>query len=68
MAYNSTNNKGERTFLMIKPDGVQRGLVGNIIKRFEIKGFKLIGLKFMWVSMQLISQPTFSGVLNKFNR
>ncbi len=35
----------ERTFIMIKPDGVQRGLVGDIIKRFETKGFKLVALK-----------------------
>ena len=35
----------ERTFIMIKPDGVQRGLVGEIIKRFETKGFKLVALK-----------------------
>lgn len=40
----------ERTFIMIKPDGVQRGIVGEIIKRFEAKGFKLVGMKFMWVS------------------
>ena len=40
----------ERTFIMVKPDGVQRGLVGKIIKRFEQKGFKLVAMKFMWVS------------------
>lgn len=40
----------ERSFLMIKPDGVQRGIVGEIIKRFEAKGFKLVAMKFMWVS------------------
>lgn len=40
----------ERTFIMVKPDGVQRGLVGKIIKRFEAKGFKLVALKFTWVS------------------
>lgn len=39
----------ERTFIMIKPDGVQRGLVGKIIERFEQKGFKLVAMKFMWV-------------------
>ena len=39
----------ERTFIMIKPDGVQRGLVGDIIKRFEQKGFKLVALKLMQV-------------------
>ena len=35
----------ERTFIAIKPDGVQRGLVGNILGRFERKGFKLVALK-----------------------
>ncbi|KAM4624045.1 NME/NM23 nucleoside diphosphate kinase 2a [Polymixia lowei] len=35
----------ERTFIAIKPDGVQRGLIGEIIKRFEVKGFKLVGMK-----------------------
>ena len=34
---------------MVKPDGVQRGLVGEIVKRFEQKGFKLVALKFMKV-------------------
>ena len=41
----------ERTFIMIKPDGVQRGLVGDIIKRFEQKGFKLVAMKFMQVNL-----------------
>ena len=47
----SSNMAGinERTFIMIKPDGVQRGLVGDIIKRFEKKGFKLVAMKFMQV-------------------
>ena len=40
----------ERTFIMIKPDGVHRGLIGDIIKRFEQKGFKLVAMKFMHVS------------------
>lgn len=35
----------EQTFLMIKPDGVQRGLIGEIIRRFERKGLKLVALK-----------------------
>ena len=43
----------ERTFLMIKPDGVQRNLVGEIIQRFEAKGFTLVGLKMMQVSREL---------------
>ena len=37
----------EQTYIMIKPDGVQRGLVGDIIARFEKKGFKLSALKMM---------------------
>ena len=32
----------ERTFLMVKPDGVQRGLIGEIVSRFERKGLKLV--------------------------
>lgn len=36
---------GERTYIMIKPDGVQRGLVGEIISRFEKRGFFLRALK-----------------------
>ena len=35
----------ERTFIAIKPDGVQRGYIAEIIGRFEKKGFKLVGLK-----------------------
>ena len=35
----------ERTFIAIKPDGVQRGLIGKIVKRFEERGFKLVALK-----------------------
>lgn len=39
------STKTERTFIAVKPDGVQRGLVGEIIARFERKGFKLVALK-----------------------
>ncbi|KAJ8966186.1 hypothetical protein NQ314_003690 [Rhamnusium bicolor] len=46
----------ERSFIMIKPDGVQRGLVGKIIKKFEQKGFKLVALKFVWPSEDLLRQ------------
>ncbi|MEY3256516.1 MAG: nucleoside-diphosphate kinase [Cyanobacteriota bacterium] len=46
----------ERTFIAIKPDGVQRGLAGEIIRRFETKGFTLVGLKFMKVSKELAEQ------------
>ena len=40
----------ERTFIMVKPDGVQRGLIGEIISRFEKKGLKLVAMKFLQVS------------------
>ncbi|HIS29086.1 MAG TPA: nucleoside-diphosphate kinase [Candidatus Avamphibacillus intestinigallinarum] len=43
----------EKTFLMVKPDGVQRNLVGDIVKRFEQKGFKLAGAKLMKISDEL---------------
>ena len=39
----------ERTYIMIKPDGVQRGLVGEIIKRFENRGYQLTALKLVQV-------------------
>ena len=43
----------ERTYLMIKPDGVQRGLVGEIIARFEKRGFKIVGLKMIRIGREL---------------
>ncbi|MDQ8735453.1 nucleoside-diphosphate kinase [Paenibacillus sp. LHD-38] len=43
----------ERTFLMIKPDGVQRGLIGEIVSRFERKGLQLSAAKFMVISREL---------------
>lgn len=43
------NANKERTFLMLKPDAVHRGLIADIIKRFEQKGFKLVAMKFMKV-------------------
>ncbi|MEH7385634.1 nucleoside-diphosphate kinase [Bacillus sp. JJ1521] len=43
----------EKTFLMVKPDGVQRQLVGEIVSRFERKGFQLAGAKLMAVSEEL---------------
>ena len=46
----------ERTFVAIKPDGVQRGLVGKILGRFEDKGFKLVGLKQLTPSRELAKE------------
>jgi len=43
----------ERTFVMVKPDGVQRRLVGDIISRFEKKGLKLVAMKLVSVSKEL---------------
>lgn len=40
----------EKTYLMVKPDGVQRGLIGRIVTRFEDKGFKLVAAKLITVS------------------
>lgn len=45
--------QNERTFVMIKPDGVQRGLVGEIINRFEKKGIKIVAMKLVSVSKEL---------------
>lgn len=42
----------ERTFIAVKPDGVQRGLVGKIIQRFEERGYKLVALKLVHASRQ----------------
>ncbi|XP_005597090.2 nucleoside diphosphate kinase A isoform X1 [Equus przewalskii] len=61
----------ERTFIAIKPDGVQRSLVGEIIKRFEQKGFRLVAMKFMRASEDLLKEhyndlkdrPFFAGLV-----
>ena len=62
----------ERTFIAIKPDGVQRGLVGEILGRFERKGFQLIALKQLTPSRELAEQhygvhrdkPFFEGLVD----
>ncbi|MFO7245786.1 MAG: nucleoside-diphosphate kinase [Thermaerobacter sp.] len=61
----------QRTFVMIKPDGVQRGLVGEIIGRLERKGLKLVGLKMLQVGEDLArrhyavheGKPFFEGLI-----
>ena len=45
--------KKERTFVMIKPDAVQRRLIGDVIRRFEKKGIKIVAMKFMSVDKKL---------------
>jgi nucleoside-diphosphate kinase len=46
----------ERTYVMVKPDGVQRNLVGEIISRFEKKGLQLVGLKLLQISPKLAAK------------
>jgi nucleoside-diphosphate kinase len=46
----------ERTFVMVKPDGVQRGLIGEVLSRFEERGLKLVGAKFMQIDQPLAEQ------------
>ncbi|XP_068613530.1 nucleoside diphosphate kinase-like [Brachionichthys hirsutus] len=46
----------EQTLIVVKPDGVQRRLVGQIVQRFEQRGFKLVGLKMLRVSEDVLSQ------------
>ena len=46
----------EKTFLMVKPDGVQRQLIGDIVARFERKGFQLVGAKLMQIPAELAEQ------------
>ena len=62
----------ERTFAMVKPDGVRRSLVGEIVSRFEQKGFKIIALKMMTASPELVGEhyaehkerPFFGGLVS----
>ncbi|KAJ1973894.1 nucleoside diphosphate kinase Ndk1, partial [Dimargaris cristalligena] len=62
----------ERTFIAVKPDGVQRALVGEIIKRFEARGYKLVGLKLTVPSKALAGKhyadlkgkPFFNGLVD----
>src|SRR5713226_7504874 len=44
----------ERTLIILKPDAVQRGLIGQIITRFENKGLQIVGMKLMRLSSQLV--------------
>jgi nucleoside-diphosphate kinase len=65
----------ERTFIAIKPDAVQRGKIGNIIGRFEARGFKLVALRLLWPTNaqaaghydDLSSKPFFQGLCNYFS-
>jgi len=72
LSYEYDPKSKERTFIMVKPDGVQRGLVGEIIDRFETRGgLKLVAMKFMQASVDhmklhyadLASKPFFNGMV-----
>ncbi|KAJ8399830.1 hypothetical protein AAFF_G00405600 [Aldrovandia affinis] len=54
--YCTTSGVRERTLIAVKPDGVQRCLVGQIVQRFEQRGFKLVGLKMLKAPEDLLSQ------------
>lgn len=63
----------EKTFIMVKPDGIQRGLTGEILTRFEKSGFKIIGMKFIHVEKEFaekhysdLSDKPFFGSLVDF--
>uniref|UniRef100_A0A914Z9J9 Nucleoside diphosphate kinase n=1 Tax=Panagrolaimus superbus TaxID=310955 RepID=A0A914Z9J9_9BILA len=61
----------ERTFIAIKPDGVQRGLVSKIIERFEVRGYKLVAIKMVQPTQEhlethyqdLKTKPFFAGLI-----
>ncbi|KAL8690479.1 MAG: hypothetical protein Q9224_004397 [Gallowayella concinna] len=67
----SHNMANERTFIAIKPDGVQRGLVGDIISKFEKRGYKLAAIKMVTPSKEhleehykdLSEKPFFKGLV-----
>lgn len=51
-----SGHKNEKTLVIVKPDGVQRGLTGEVIKRFERVGLKLVGLKFVIPTKEAIQK------------
>jgi len=52
----NTHPKKERTLIIIKPDGIQRNLIGEIISRFERTGLKLVGMKMMVPTIELVEK------------
>jgi len=63
--------KNERSLIVIKPDGVKRGIVGRILSRFEEAELKIVGMKMVWVDEELAKNHYFldeewaKGVYNK---
>lgn len=56
----------ERTLIIVKPDAVQRGLTGEIIRRFETRGLRIAGMKFMQISRELAEKHYGEHVGKKF--
>jgi len=54
----------ERTLVLVKPDGVQRGLIGDIIGRFEQRGLKIVGMKMVWID-EKFSKKHYSAHVGK---
>lgn len=48
------NSTIERTIVLVKPDGVKRGLIGEITSRFEKRGLKVVGMKMVWVDEAMV--------------
>ncbi len=46
----------ERTLVLLKPDAIQRGLVGEILQRFEQRGLKIVGMKMVWLNREFTEQ------------
>lgn len=61
----------ERTLIIVKPEGVQRGLIGEVIARFERKGLKVVGLKLMQIPREMaekhyaehVGKPFYEGLV-----
>lgn len=56
MAKTQAQTHTERTVVIIKPDGVQRGIAGEIITRFEKAGLKIVAIKMLWVDKELVGK------------
>ncbi len=62
----------ERTYAMVKPDGVKRGLVGEVVRRLEQKGFRIVGMKLMQIPREVAERhygehqgkPFFEGLVS----
>jgi len=59
------NHLKEKTFIMIKPDGVERGLIGEVIRRFEKKGFQITACQMLTTNRQLLEEH-YSELKDKF--